>query len=410
MKIGIVGGGMTGLTAGYRLAKLGHQVTIFEKENYLGGLASGFKEKNWDWSLERFFHHFFASDQGAKNLIGELGLSKKLFYTRAKTSIFKNGKISQFDSPLSLLTFPHLSLKEKLKTGLVTFYLKTKKSWQQFEKTTAENWLRRSYGQGPYSLLWHPLLKGKFGSFAKQISMAWFWARIKKRSQKLGYLEGGLKSLIDKLKESIRENGGRILLNSEIKKLDDLNHFSKVIITVPLPVFLRMRPLPAEYQKRLSQLNFLGALNLILILGEKFLTDGTYWLNINEKNFPFVAVVEHTNLVDPKYYGGNHLLYLGGYYPPDHPIFGMNKETIFKEFLPYLKKINPKFDMLHATCYMLHANSFAQPVIPVNYSELIPQMKTPIKNFYLANQSLIYPWDRGVNYAIKLSEEVSALI
>lgn len=407
MRIGIIGGGITGLTAGYKLSKAGHKIVIFEKENRLGGLTSGFKERNWDWSLEHFFHHFFVSDWAAVNLIKELGLSKKLFYLRPKSSIFKNGKISQFDSAFSVLAFPHLSLTEKLRTGLVTLYLRSTKNWQKFEKTMASNWLKKYYGKKSYQLLWQPLLKSKFGPFANQVSMTWFWARIKKRSSQLGYLEGGFQILIKKLAKKIRENKGEIILKRKVKRLNDLSHFDKVIVTVPTPRFLAMTPLSADYKKKLSRLNFVGALNLILILKERFLTDNTYWLNINEKKYPFVALVEHTNFIDPKYYGGSHLLYVGGYYPPSHSYFKMKKEEIFKEFLPYLKKINPS---LNTNYYLLTTNLFAQPIIPLNYSKIIPKMKTPIKNLYFANQSLIYPWDRGVNYAIKLGERVAKLI
>ena len=67
MRTAIIGAGITGLTAGYRLSKKNHQVTLFEKEKFSGGLAAGFKKKNWDWYLELFFHHLFTSDQQAKD-------------------------------------------------------------------------------------------------------------------------------------------------------------------------------------------------------------------------------------------------------------------------------------------------------------------------------------------------------
>ena len=418
MRVAIIGGGITGLTAGYQLVKVGHQVSIFEKENYLGGLASGFKRKNWKWNLEHFYHHFFTTDKALKNLIKELGLSQDFFYLQPKTSVFKAGTISRFDSPLSVLQFPHLSPSERLRVGLVTAYLKLKTSprwccacgtprrWK-FEEITAENWLIKSYGKKSYQLLWQPLLEAKFGQYASRVSMIWFWARIKKRSSKLGYFKGGFQILVNKLAEKIKRKKGKIFLNHEIKNLNELNNFDKIILTISTPKLFKIASLSTSYQKKLSRLNFVGALNLILVLKEKFLTDGTYWLNINEKEFPFVAVVEHTNLVNKKYYGNNHLLYVGGYYSSHHPYFKMNKEEIFKEFLPCLKKINSSLNVKY---YILNTNLFAQPVISVNYSKIMPPMETPIKNVYLANQSLVYPWDRGVNYAIKLGEEISKLI
>jgi len=412
MRVAIIGGGLTGLTAGYYLTKNHHQVTIFEKNPYLGGLAASFQEKNWSWPLEFYFHHIFTSDKEVINLAKDLGLDQKVFFLRPKTSIFKDGRISQFDSPFSVLKSPLLSPTQKLQTSLVTAYLKFTNDWQGLEKITAAKWLKKFYGRKTYETIWHPLLRSKFGQNADQISASWFWARIKKRSFSLGYFAGGFQTLIDKLAEEIKRNGGKILLNFELKNLNDIYHlseFEKIIFTAPVSVFLKTAPkLPKDYEKQLKNLKMVGALNLVLILKEKFLTDNTYWLNINESNFPFVAVVEHTNFIDPKYYDGNHLLYVGGYYPQNHRYFKMSREQIFNEFLPYLQKINPFFSyQLSAISYQLFKNQYAQPIIPIDYSKIIPPFKTPIPNLYLATMQQIYPWDRGINYAVKLGKEIA---
>ena len=413
MRIGIVGAGITGLTAAWRLSQKGHQVTVYEKKKYAGGLAAGFKEKGWDWSLEHFFHHLFTSDQAAKNLIKELGLFDKLLYIQAKTSIFKRGKISQFDSPATLLTFPYLPFLEKTRMGATIAYLKGASNWQPLEKTTASSWLSKTMGENAYRLLWQPLLQGKFAKSSDQISMAWFWARIKKRSSQLGHIEGGFQILINKLAEEIKKHDGKILLRHEIQHFDDLDDrskFDRIIFTTPSSTFLKITPaLSQEYKEKLQKLKMLGALNLILVLKEKFLTDGTYWLNISEPGFPFVAVVEHTNFVNPTYYGGNHLVYVGGYYPQNHPYFKMTKKQILNKFLPCLQKINPTYHLSPIT-YHLFKSLYAQPIIPTNYSKLIPKMKTPLPKVYLANMQMVYPWDRGINYAIELGGKIADAI
>ena len=410
MKIGIVGAGMVGLTTAYRLSKNGHQVVIFEKNSFPGGLAAGFKEKGWDWPLEESYHHLFSSDKAILDLLQELDLADQVFFSQPKTSIFYHNKISQFDSPLSLLTFPHLEFKDKLQSALATLYLKVTDDWRSLEKTPASSWLPKYYGQRSYQTLWESLLESKFGSSKNEIPMSWFWARIKKRSRALGYLEGGFQTLIDKLTEEIRKNGGQIYLGRPIRRFNDLNHFSKpdrIIFTIPTSSFLSICPdLPPVYKNKLKKLKMIGALNLILILKEKFLTDNTYWLNINEEGFPFVAVVEHTNFIDPAHYGGNHLLYIGGYYPQIHRYFKMKNDQILKEFLPYLQKINPD-SPLQITNYYLFKNLFAQPIIPINYSQLLPLHQTPIPNVYLANMQQVYPWDRGTNYAVELGEKIA---
>ena len=42
MRIGIIGAGMTGLTAAYHLSKAGHEVIIYEHAPFIGGHASTF--------------------------------------------------------------------------------------------------------------------------------------------------------------------------------------------------------------------------------------------------------------------------------------------------------------------------------------------------------------------------------
>ena len=394
MKVAIIGGGITGLVSAYYLSQKGHQTTIFEKENYLGGLAAGFQQKGWSWYLDNFFHHLFVSDWSARRLINKLGLKSRLIYLRPKTSIFKNNQICQFDSSVSLLKFPFLSFKEKIRTGLVTAYLRTTNDWRPLEKVTAAGWLRKYYGKPAYKTLWQPLLEAKFGKEAEKISMAWFWGRLKKRSVKLGYLNGGFQVLINRLAEEIKKSGGKVYLNREISDFNQLKKdFYRIIITS---------------SSRATKM--LGAVNLILVLKEKFLTGGTYWLNINDPGFPFVAVVEQTNFVDKKYYGGNNILYVGGYYPQNHRYFKMSASQIYKEFLPYLKKINPQFDGLSVTGYELRVNKFAQPIIPVNYSQILPKIAKPEPNVFLANMQMVYPWDRGINYAIELGEKTADLV
>lgn len=411
-RIGIIGAGMAGLTAALQLSQRDHQIFLFEKEKFLGGLTAGFKKENWSWSVEHFYHHFFASDADIKKLVRRLDLSQKLFFKQTKTSIFKKGKSAQLDSISSILKFPLLNLHEKLRVGLITAYLKSNNDWKKLEKTVADSWLPKFYGQKIYQTLWEPLLSGKFGEQKNKISMAWFWARVKKRSNRLGYLEGGFQILIDKITEKIKENKGKIFLNREVKNIISLKEkikLDQIIVTTPVSVFLKMAPkLPPNYKSKLQRLKMIGAISLILELKEKFLTDNTYWLNINEKSFPFVAVVEHTNFAQPQYYGGHHLVYVGGYYPQTHHFFKMSKKQILKEFLPYLKKINPAFDFSRLTVNLwLFANPSAQPIVPVNYSKIIPSFKTPIANVYLANMQMVYPWDRGINYAIKLGEKIA---
>ena len=409
MKVAVIGGGPTGLIIGLRVSQKGHQITVFEKGKKIGGLSKTFKRKDWQWPVEQFYHHLFSSDKTAKKVISQLGLKDKLFHSQPKTSIFKNHQFLRLDSPLSVLKFPYFSFLEKVRFSLVTLYLKLSNNFLTFEKIPAVKWLERTYGKKVYQFLWEPLLKSKFPFKTSQISLSWFWARIKVRSSNFGYLKGSFQVLINKLEKKIKENGGQILTNHEIKSFKNLKNFDKIIFTTPISVFLKIakNKLPKSYQEQLKKLKMLGALNLILVLKEKFLKDGTYWLNINEKNYPFVAVIEHTNFIPSKHYNKNKILYIGGYYPQNHPFFKMSKEQILKEFLPYLKKINPQFNLKAIIDSYFFTDLNTQPLRIVNYLQLIPSSKTPIKNTFLANMQLVYPYDRGINYAFQLGIKIA---
>lgn len=408
-KIAIVGGGITGLVLANLLSEK-HQIAIFEKESQLGGLSAGVKKNGWQWPLENFYHHFFTSDRETINLLKQLNI--KYSFKRPKTATYQKNKIYQLDSASSLLAHPYLNLPQKLRAGAAIAALKLWPSANFLEEKTAVEALPKIMGRKAYQTLWEPLLWGKFGQNMNRVGAGWFWARIKKRSQKLGYPEGGFPTLVAKLEEKIKKQGGKIFLNQEIKNLEKLqNNFDEIIITAPIPVFLKITPhLSQNYQNKLKKIKHLGAINLILICQKPFLPENVYWLNINEKSFPFVALVQHTHFVNPRFYNHKHILYVGGYYSQEHPFFKKNKEELLKEFFPSLKKINPHFSADDIKDLILTANLYAQPLVTPNYKNFIPPHQTPLKNVYLASMEQVYPWDRGVNYAIGMAKKVAKMI
>ena len=421
MRIAIIGAGFTGLAASYRLSKLGHDVTVFEKEDKPGGLAIGFKDKSWSWPLEAHYHHLFTSDNFIRDLASEVG--HEVVFVTPKTSTLFNGEVHKFDTPASLLKFPYFSILDKLRTGLTLAYLRLTNNWRSLEKEYAKNFLLKTMGKNVWRILWEPLFSAKFGRFASKVTASWFWARIKKRSASLGYPKGGFQNLAASIQKSAVDQGATFLFNVQVTTVkksgrgitvetaESKDIFDKVIFTLPTFLFFQItKGLPPSYKNKVKNLNGLGAVNLVLALKKQFLIDGTYWLNVNDSDYPFLAVVEHTNFMDRKRYSGDRLLYIGNYLEKTHPYFGKTAKELLKEFTSDLKRINPEFNNSWVRKSWIFKAPFAQPVPPLNYSKKILPSITPVNGVYLANMQQVYPWDRGTNYAVEMGEKIATMV
>lgn len=425
MKIAIIGAGFTGLSAAYQLSKKGHSVSVFEKDSQPGGLAIGFKEKEWEWTFEKHYHHWFTNDKFVLGLAKEIG--HKVIIKRPQTSVYVEGGIFQFDSPTQVLLFPKLSIFDRLRMAAVIGAIRYNPFWKPLERINASTFLPKVMGKKAYKMIWEPQFLNKFGKSADDVSLAWFWGRLAKRTPSLAYPEGGFLSFSNHLVEAIKKRGGTILFNSEIVEVKEegdivrvrsqtndgkqkTEDYDRVIFTLSSFLFLKIAPqLPEDYKAHFKPLKNLGATNLVLRLGEPFLKGNTYWLSVCDPTSPVMAVVEHTNFMDKKHYNNEHLVYLGNYYENNDPRYLMDKEEKLRLVDPFLKSINSDYKN-HLIGYEFFKAPFAQPVIPTNYSKMIPQMKTPLKNVYLANIQQVYPWDRGTNYAVELGEKVAELI
>lgn len=391
MTVAIIGAGFTGLSAGLELVRHGQSVTIYEGSNRVGGLAVGFRESGWDWTAERFYHHIFTNDLAIIRLSTDLGISP--LFLRPVTAVLWNGRMYPFDSPIELLRFPGLSLVEKLRMGAVLAGFKVLPNGVMLERWSAAPALKLLMGTRGFGTIWEPLLTGKFERFAPQVNLAWFWARIKKRTPRLGTFPGGFQALADRMAGEILRCGGTIELNQKVSTEDAQKRFDVVLSTLP---------------EKNGQTHYLDAHILFLELSRSFL-DKVYWLNILDRSFPFLVVGEHTNFVDSKHFGGARLVYVGNYLPSSHPLFDLSVDEVIAQFFPWMRKINPQFSKKWIQKAHVFHGPFAQPVMTVNYSKTIPSIRRS-NRYYVANQAMIYPWDRGTNYAVELGQRAARII
>ncbi len=430
--VGIIGGGVAGLTTAYRLLQKGYRVRLFEAGPELGGLMRTFEIDGEP--IERFYHHLFTTDTAAIRLIQELGLGERLTWRPSTVGIFYEGRIYPFVTPMDLLRFAPVGLIDRIRLGLVGLYLRRQRDGSRYEGITAKEWVRRSAGQRNLDVVWGPLLRGKFGDLGDEVVMTWLWNKIHLRfasrgagpSQRevLGYLLGSFGAWIETLVDRIRELGGEIETGRPVQRIvsdagrvglelasaeQETVLFDAVVATVASDIFLRIAPpLPQAYAEKLRGMPYEDALCLILAL--KYPLSGTYWLNINERSVPFVAAVEHTNLIEPERYGGKHVVYLSNYLDKQSPLLGMDVDEVLHLYLSHIKRINSAFDESWIIDRWLFHGPEAQPVFTTGAGSRIPDHRTPVPGLYLANMSQIYPQDRGQNHSILLGEKVADLV
>jgi protoporphyrinogen oxidase len=253
--------------------------------------------------------------------------------------------------------------------------------------------------------------------------MSWLWSRVHERSLRLGYLRGGFQQLYDALGARIRSLGGTVVTGASAQRIVSKNglvevhtdgarvyQFDRLLVTLPTRLFAQVAPeLPGEFVQRYPGPEHYGAHVLILGL-DRQLVPGVYWLNINDRDLPFLALVEHTNFLPAGDYGGLHLVYLGNYLPMDHPLFRQSESEVLDAFLPAIARIRPGFEPGWITQRWMFRAPYAQPIVTTRYLESLPPHRTPLPGVYLANMAHVYPQDRGQNYSLRLGERMARLL
>ena len=425
----IIGAGFSGLCAALELARRGLAVTVLESEAEVGGLAGSF-EVNGE-RLEKFYHHWFTNDRHVGDLVNELGERDRIVYRPTRTGMYFANRIFRLSSPADVLRFAALPLVDRVRLGLLALRARAVKDWRALESETAEEWLIRLGGNRVYEVVWQPLLEGKFGPFASQVSAVWFWNKLKLRggsrgsngAEMLAYYRGGFAALADRLASEVAALGGDIRLSTHARDLVVENGCVRgvdtdggvidadaVIATPALPIIadLVAPHAPASWVASLRRVEYLANVCVVLEL-DRSLSD-TYWLNVNDPGFPFVGVIEHTNFEPASTYGGRHVVYLSKYLPESAELYRMPNDRVIEYCIPHLERMFPAFDRRWMLGAHVWRARYSQPIVGRHYSRVLPSTTTPIAGLYLSTMAQIYPEDRGTNYAIRDGRRVGRMV
>ena len=410
--VGIIGGGIMGISLGYFLAKQGMDVTIYEASPVLGGLAGPITLEDGT-EVDRFYHAILSSDRHLGDLCKELGIYDQMRFKETRTSFYYKGKLHPMNNIIEFLKFPPLGWIDRFRLGLTVLAAQFTRNWKDLETISVQDWLLKWGGRNTFQNIWRPMLKAKFDAGFDNVPATWIWSRLVRmkstreganQKEMAGHLIGGYITLIKAMHTQILAAGGKVLLRTPVKEIvienskaigiqlasGEVVRFDKVVCTMQTPVFQRLIPAADKnYHDFLSKSDYLGIIAPLLVL-TKPLT-GCWTVNITDDRFPFTGVIETTAFIDPKYVNGYHLVYLPKYTAPGSEWQKKTDDEIKTIWLENLKAMFPDFDISTVKYFLTHRERYVEPLHGLNEAGLIPEVRTPISNLFLATTSQIYP-------------------
>ncbi len=420
-RVVIIGAGAMGLAAAYHAVKRGHQVTVLEAAPEAGGMAAHFDLGGL--SIERYYHFVCKADRPTFDLMDELGIGDRMRWVPTTMGYFIDGKLYPWGDPVSLLTFPKLSLIEKLRYGAMMFFATKRSDWRSLENISAKDWITSWCGPALYEKMWAPLFRLKFFEYADNVSAAWIWTRFKRvgtsrrslMQEELGYIDGGSDTLVTALANAITTKGGKIKLNAPVTRVEvedgrvtgvaaggGLIPADAVISTMPTPYVSRIVPdLPAADRARYEAIANIGVVCVVFRL--KRPVTPHFWVNISDQRFEIPGIVEFSNLRPT----GDTVVYIPYYMPVTHPKFARDDAFFRGEGLRYLQMLNPELRDDDVVAFHAGRLKHAQPVCPPGFAAMIPPVETAIAGLQIADTCFYYPEDRGISESVRLGKEMA---
>jgi protoporphyrinogen oxidase len=411
MKVGIIGGGIMGISLGYFLTKEGVEVDIYEASSGLGGLAGPLVLEDGA-QVDRFYHTILSSDRNLRALCEELGIADQMRFKETRTGFYYKNEIHSMNNIIEFLRFPPLGWIDRFRLGLTILAAMFINDWRRLESISVKEWLIRWGGKNTYQNIWRPMLMAKFDGGFDDVPATWIWSRLVRmkstrggaeQKEEAGHLIGGYIILLNAMVEKLEAAGGKIHLQTPVQEIviedgqtkslrvnDELKGYDAVVATVQVPIFQRLIPgAPQGYHEFLQSQEYLGVVCPLLVLDEPL--TGYWTLNLTDDSIPFTGVIETTAYIDPQYVGGHHLVYLPKYTAPGSELQKKSNEEIKAIWLEHLQRMFPNFDPESIRYFIVGRERYVEPLHGLNETELVPDIQTPVEKLFLSTTAQIYP-------------------
>jgi protoporphyrinogen oxidase len=419
LQAAVIGGGITGMATTLSLSRQGYGVTLFEGEDFLGGLGTTFEWRGVH--LERFYHCLLPDDHALLPRVRELGLESQMIWRETKMGFMYRNRIWPMNTPRDLLSFGPLTLLERLRMGLMGLRARSGGLAPGLDAITAEQWVRGMVGDRCFEVMWKPLLSAKIGDHYSTLPALWLSSRMNREKgsgpERKGCLPGGYRSLIDAFAaelarrgvtmrmrtrvEEIVENGDRLALRTTG---GDGGSYDVVVCTSPLVHFQRMtRTLPVPDAVAGLKLDYQGVISGVLFT-EKPLTQ-YYWMPWVDSGALSQGVIEMSNLVPLERAHGLHVNYLVNYTHRDSALFQLSEDEILGRYRADLASLFPEAGASVRDVRLFRA-PFVEPIWTTGYSRVLPPHSILPGRLYLACTAQVYPRVNSWNSCCAIVDEM----
>jgi protoporphyrinogen oxidase len=421
--VGIVGGGILGVTAAYRLAEAGVRPVLFERSAELGGLAGAFDLDGH--RVDRFYHVVLPGDDRVLALVDAVGLTDRMRFRPTQVGFYDDGRLFSMSSVRELMTFPLLAAHDRVRLAAFVARCQVTRGHERLDDTALVPWLRRTCGRRMVERLWLPLLDSKFDGRLDDLPATYIWARTRRMSgardstgrETMGWLEGGYERLIEALADRVREMGGALHTGRPVDRIvagdagatgvvidGQLQPFDAVLCTLAPPQRAALLEPALAGRVTPDGLRYLGV--ICLLLRTERSVSPYHTLNITDRRVPLTTVVETTHVVDPDMVGGS-LAYVTKYVDPGHEDLRRPDDELASEYLRHARTIFPDIDAAGILAQSLQRARVVEPVHLLGQAGRDSE-HFPVPGLALASTADVYPEIVNGQAMVKIADRAVA--
>lgn len=412
-KISIIGGGITGLTSAYRLARAGHEVEVFEKSEELGGLGGSLRRGEFIFD---YGPHEFCTENPL--LVASLKdiLKDDLLIREKSAAQYFEGKYVDYPLPPQEI-LSQLSPQLVARVGFEVFTQRLKSIVWTVKDHSFESWVSNRFGSTLYNIYFKPFTQKVWGVDPENLDPRTASSRISFNSifdylikaiayffgnrndfesihsplkKSFYYSRGGIGILSEKLAQRCRELGVKFKTGYTLEKIEysenrvntlkftngeQVKNFDYAISTIPLTHMLTC------FGKNNSSMpiKFRSMVFVFLEIPQKILSEYS-WIYFPDKEVCFQRITDFAHFKAGLTPDGKTGVCLEISCFKDDETWSMKDHEINSKVRSDLERVGLLRKEVQCTAHIVRKH-FIYPIQINGYLELVQELLDPIRGF-----------------------------